>query len=159
MLKKVLIASLLTLSLVLLVNTFQFTSVQQQVEPIILKMASRNTSLSSMLRTTTAPTMISSGLKANVLPGSATAVVNFRLLHGDTINSVISHVKTVINNPAIDVVVGGNIYHFVPYVIDRGNISAAVNLVAAGNCPALILRQIVRWQRYCEGSSALFLIA
>jgi carboxypeptidase PM20D1 len=37
-----------------------------------------------MLRTTTALTIVNAGNKENVLPGQADAVVNFRLLPGDT---------------------------------------------------------------------------
>jgi len=77
-------------------------------EPLLLKIVGGNYSLNPMLRTTTAPTMFSAGLKSNLLPGSATAIIDFRLLQGDTIESVVSHVKTVINNPDIDVAVKGN---------------------------------------------------
>jgi carboxypeptidase PM20D1 len=78
-------------------------------EPLLLKIVGGNYSLNPMLRTTTAPTVFSSGLKSNVLPGSATAIINFRLLQGDTIDSVVSHVQTVIDNPNIDVAVKGDI--------------------------------------------------
>jgi carboxypeptidase PM20D1 len=37
-----------------------------------------------MMRTTTAMTMLNAGVKENVLPGRAEAVVNFRILPGDT---------------------------------------------------------------------------
>ncbi len=53
------------------------------------------------LRTTTAATMINGGIKENVLPSSATAVVNFRILPGDTIQSVVQHVRDVVDDPTI----------------------------------------------------------
>jgi len=46
-----------------------------------------------MLRTTTAVTVISGGNKENVLPESAEALVNFRLLPGDTVGDVVAHVR------------------------------------------------------------------
>ncbi|MCL1142401.1 M20 family peptidase [Shewanella gaetbuli] len=57
----------------------------------------------AMLRTTTAVTMINGGIKANVLPTTATAVVNFRILQGDTIESVIETVHAVVNDERVTV--------------------------------------------------------
>ena len=44
-----------------------------------------------MLRTTTALTIVSGGNKENVIPGRADAIVNFRLLPGDTPEIVMTH--------------------------------------------------------------------
>jgi carboxypeptidase PM20D1 len=55
------------------------------------------------LRTTTALTIINAGNKENVLPGRAEAVVNFRILPGDTVAGVMAHVKQTIDEPRIDV--------------------------------------------------------
>ncbi|NGY06426.1 M20 family peptidase [Solimonas terrae] len=57
----------------------------------------------ALVRTTTAPTIFDAGVKDNVLPGEARAVVNFRLLPGDTIADVRAHVIAAINDPAITV--------------------------------------------------------
>jgi carboxypeptidase PM20D1 len=46
-----------------------------------------------MLRTTSALTVVSAGNKDNVIPGRAQATVNFRMLPGDTIESVLQHVR------------------------------------------------------------------
>jgi carboxypeptidase PM20D1 len=48
------------------------------------------------IRTTTAVTMMRAGVKDNVIPASASATVNFRLLAGDSVAAVIEHVKTAI---------------------------------------------------------------
>ena len=53
------------------------------------------------LRTTTAPTIIRGGEKDNVLPASATATVNFRLLPGDSVGAVVRRVREIINDPQI----------------------------------------------------------
>lgn len=57
----------------------------------------------AMLRTTTAVTMFNAGVKENVLPPIATAVVNFRILQGDTVDSVVEHVRRVVNDDRVQV--------------------------------------------------------
>jgi carboxypeptidase PM20D1 len=56
-----------------------------------------------MLRTTTAMTILNAGNKENVLPGQAEAVVNFRILPGDTAASVQAHVQRVVADSGITV--------------------------------------------------------
>ncbi len=60
-------------------------------------------SANSALRTTFAPTLFHAGEKENVLPTHARAVVNIRLLPGDTTEKVISYVRNIINNEKIEV--------------------------------------------------------
>jgi carboxypeptidase PM20D1 len=55
------------------------------------------------VRTTTAPTIFNAGTKANVLPQSARAVVNHRLLPGDTVEEVIARDREVIADPRVAV--------------------------------------------------------
>jgi len=55
------------------------------------------------LHTTTAVTMFNAGVKENVLPPSATALVNFRILQGDTVQSVTEAVKKIIDDPQVKV--------------------------------------------------------
>lgn len=50
---------------------------------------------SALIRTTTAVTMIGGGVKPNVLPQSARAVANFRVIPGDTVEGVLAHVRQV----------------------------------------------------------------
>lgn len=53
------------------------------------------------IRTTTAVTIVQAGSKDNVLPQSARAVVNHRLLPGDTIAQVIERDRRVIDDPGV----------------------------------------------------------
>jgi carboxypeptidase PM20D1 len=53
------------------------------------------------IRTTTAPTIIKGGVKDNVLPSVAEAVVNFRLLPGETIANACEHVRKVIKDERV----------------------------------------------------------
>lgn len=57
----------------------------------------------SLVRTTTAPTIFNSGLKENVMPSEATAKINFRIIPGESIESVLKRVKKIINQPLIKV--------------------------------------------------------
>jgi len=58
---------------------------------------------SALLHTTTSPTILSAGVKDNVLPPEAVASVNFRILPGETTASVIERVKQVIADTLITV--------------------------------------------------------
>jgi len=51
------------------------------------------------VRTTTAPTLLRAGVKDNILPRQAFAVVNFRILPGDTSEDVLAHVRDVVADP------------------------------------------------------------
>ncbi|HYL21788.1 MAG TPA: M20 family peptidase [Gemmatimonadales bacterium] len=57
----------------------------------------------AMLRTTTAPTVLQAGVKENVLPSTARALVNFRILPGDSAASVLQHVRRAVDDPRIGV--------------------------------------------------------
>ena len=58
---------------------------------------------SALVRTTTAPTIFEGGVKENVLPADARAVINFRILPGDTIKKVINHVRSTTDGPRIKI--------------------------------------------------------
>ena len=76
--------------------------------PVIKKQLAGKANTNAMLRTTTALTIVNAGNKENVLPGRAEAVVNFRLLPGDTDQSVIDYVQKTIANDQIKVSVTGS---------------------------------------------------
>lgn len=57
----------------------------------------------AMLRTTTAPTMLSASIKTNVLPIEATAVVNFRIHPRNTVEDVFEHVRGLVENENVEV--------------------------------------------------------
>jgi carboxypeptidase PM20D1 len=62
--------------------------------PLVQAQLEKGASTDAMLRTTTALTIFNAGNKDNVIPGVAEATVNFRLLPGDTRQSVMEHVKS-----------------------------------------------------------------
>lgn len=69
--------------------------------PLLERMMTQTPSINALMRTTTALTIVNAGVKDNVLPGSASATVNFRLLPGDTLADVQAHMRKVIANDAI----------------------------------------------------------
>ena len=72
-------------------------------KPIIEQQLKKVASTNATLRTTTALTVFSAGNADNVLPGRATATVNFRLLPGDSSDNVVEHVKQVVGNAGVKV--------------------------------------------------------
>jgi len=71
--------------------------------PLISSTLEKNPETAATMHTTIAPTMISGGVKDNVLPPQATATINFRLHQRDTIEGVIEHVRKAIDDPRVDV--------------------------------------------------------
>ncbi len=57
----------------------------------------------AMLRTTTAPTMLSASIKTNVLPIEAIGTVNFRIHPRNTVKDVFEHVSNLVESEDVDV--------------------------------------------------------
>ena len=58
---------------------------------------------SALVRTTFATTIISGGVKDNVIPELAKATINVRILPGDTPDDVIAHLTRVIDDPEVEI--------------------------------------------------------
>lgn len=71
--------------------------------PAITAQLAKAPSTAALLRTTTALTVARAGDKENVLPGEASALVNFRLMPGDSVQNVVSHVTAAINDEGVTV--------------------------------------------------------
>lgn len=71
--------------------------------PLVKRMMLTQPASAATLRTTTAATVVRGGDKENVLPQQATAVVNFRILPGDSIALVLEHVRTTVADPRVEV--------------------------------------------------------
>ena len=70
-------------------------------EPIVRRQLEASPSTNALIRTTTALTEIRGGDKDNALPGQAEALINFRLLPGDSAATVIDHVRRVVQDEQI----------------------------------------------------------
>jgi len=75
----------------------------------------------ALIRTTTAPTIFTSGVKENILPTTARSVVNFRLLQGESIGSVMEHVRRTIDDPRVKIRPSGGFSSEPSYVSDTGS--------------------------------------
>ncbi len=71
--------------------------------PLVRSRLARSRTGNAMIRTTTAVTMTEGGVKENVLPDTATATVNFRLLPGDTGEDVLAHIRKAVDDDEVDV--------------------------------------------------------
>jgi carboxypeptidase PM20D1 len=71
--------------------------------PLLTRLLARAPSTDAGQRTTTAVTMLEGSPKDNVLPSRARAVVNFRLMPGDTQAAVLAHVRAAVGDSAVDV--------------------------------------------------------
>jgi carboxypeptidase PM20D1 len=69
--------------------------------PLLVRQLSAAPGTSATLRTTTAVTMMKSGVKDNVLPRTAWAAVNFRIRPGETRQTVLKRVKEVIDDERV----------------------------------------------------------
>ena len=72
-------------------------------EGLVKKKLSSAPRTNALVRTTTAPTIFQAGVKENVLATHARAVVNYRLLPGETVEMVTRHVRKTINDPRIEI--------------------------------------------------------
>lgn len=76
--------------------------------PLVEAQLAKGASTSAMMRTTTAITILHAGNKHNVIPGQAVAVADFRILPGDTRETVLQHVKARVG-PEVEVsTIGGS---------------------------------------------------
>jgi carboxypeptidase PM20D1 len=76
--------------------------------PMLKRRFAADPSTNSLIRTTTAPTVFHAGIKDNVLPSEAYALINFRLLPGDSIEDVLRHVRGAIDDPQVEVSQAGD---------------------------------------------------
>jgi carboxypeptidase PM20D1 len=71
--------------------------------PLVQGRLEQAATTNAMVRTTTALTVVRAGDAENVLPGQATAVVNYRLAPGDSIQSVVEHARKTLDDPRVSV--------------------------------------------------------
>ncbi|HEY6128924.1 MAG TPA: M20/M25/M40 family metallo-hydrolase [Candidatus Acidoferrum sp.] len=55
----------------------------------------------AMLRDTISPTMLTAGVRANVIPSEARATLNIRLLPGNTITALLADLNKLVNDPQV----------------------------------------------------------
>lgn len=76
-------------------------------EPLLKWQLLKKAQTAALLRTTTAPTMCQAGIKDNVLAHEAIAIINFRIIPGETVDSVLAHVKRTLRGIDVEVSLKG----------------------------------------------------
>ena len=75
--------------------------------PLVIRKLETSPTTNAMVRTTTAVTMFQAGTKENVLASRARAVINFRILPGDSKARVLEHVRNVVDDERVAVTSAG----------------------------------------------------
>jgi len=72
-------------------------------DPLVRKQLAASPLTNAVIRTTLAPTLFNAGMNDYVLPTKASAVVNLRILPGDTIAGTTEHVRKTIDDPRVKI--------------------------------------------------------
>lgn len=70
-------------------------------EPLAANRLSKSPLTNALLRTTIAPTIFHAGVKENVLPSQAHAVINLRVMPGESTATALEHVRKAIDDPQV----------------------------------------------------------
>lgn len=70
---------------------------------LLIKQLEKGSASNALLRTTTAPTIINSGIQENVLPTQGQATINFRIIPGETAASVKQRVEDLVGSEFLTV--------------------------------------------------------
>jgi carboxypeptidase PM20D1 len=72
-------------------------------EPWLKRELGKSPLTATMIRTTQAATLFRAGIKENVLPSQARAVINFRLLSGDNIEQVQTRIREIVSDERVKI--------------------------------------------------------
>jgi carboxypeptidase PM20D1 len=70
---------------------------------LIINMFQGNRTGNTLVRTTTTPTIVQAGKKENVIQVKAEAVINFRIIPGETSSEVQNHIEKVVNDKRVKI--------------------------------------------------------
>lgn len=71
--------------------------------PVVERVLAGAPSGNALVRTTLAPTMLAGSDRSNALPARASATVNVRILPGDTVDDVLTHLRKVVGDPRVTI--------------------------------------------------------
>jgi acetylornithine deacetylase/succinyl-diaminopimelate desuccinylase-like protein len=84
-----------------------FHNLVNSTDPELVKEADREISkdplLHAIMRNTIAPVFLAAGFRGNVIPGSAEATLNFRVIPGTNVEELISEIQAVVNDPRVKI--------------------------------------------------------
>ena len=97
---------------------------------VILSIYEGSGSGNALVRTTIAPTIIQAGIKDNVIPARAEAVINFRILPGETSDDVLKHIEKVTADNRVKIVPIEN-ERYEPAPVSPSNVAGFQNVLKA----------------------------
>ena len=83
-------------------------------ETLIKTKLALNNSTNALIRTTSATTLFHSGEKENILPNQASAIINFRILPGDSLEHIVPYINKVVNDSRVKIMFKGAAYNASP---------------------------------------------
>lgn len=89
--------------------------------PLVIREYETNPESAATLHTTISPTMLNAGVKENVIPPTAQAVINFRIHPRDSIRSVTNHVQDAIGDARVDIAEREETISEATKVVDTGS--------------------------------------
>lgn len=96
---------------------------------------SRDPLLHSLLRNTIAPVIINGGFRNNVIPGSAQAMINFRMVPGSDPAALVETLKKVAGDPGLEFSIGTRAYVPAPESPDTTALYRALEKAARATFP------------------------
>jgi len=96
---------------------------------------SRDPLLHSLIRNTIAPVIINGGFRANVIPGSAQAMINLRMIPGGDPAALVATLKQVAGDPGLDFSIGNRTYAGAPESSDTTALYRALEKAAHATFP------------------------
>ncbi|MBN2651595.1 MAG: peptidase dimerization domain-containing protein, partial [Spirochaetales bacterium] len=76
--------------------------------PLLISILAKSPSMAAMLHTTQAVTVLKAGVKENIIPEQASALLNLRIVPGETMESALRHVTKAVNDKRVSVRIWGN---------------------------------------------------
>lgn len=77
-------------------------------EPVIEKILLQQPASAALIRTTIAPTIFQAGEQYNALPEKASAIINLRLMPGDSLEEVKNYIEKTIDDQDVKVTINGS---------------------------------------------------
>jgi carboxypeptidase PM20D1 len=72
-------------------------------KPFLVKQLSWSPDTNAFIRTTSAATVFNAGIQSNVVPAEAKAIVNFRIIPGETVEAVLERARIIIKDPRVKI--------------------------------------------------------
>ena len=104
-------------------------------EHAVRYVADQNPQWNAMMRDTISPTMLQAGVRANVIPAEARAVLNVRLLPGNMLEPLLGKLQQLVNDPEVKLQVEPNRNPPAPSSSVESDLYASIKRVAGQEFP------------------------